>query len=531
MSEDKKATPNDEENKVTAKNDLDRTLDEGREDASEELEAAAMAADEDDEFSDLLTKDADGSSQESKLYGHEADALEALLKKTQRQATIAKISATVSVFALIGVASAPYWQTYLPASDTPETVQTSPDLEGLIEDLNNMLAEKFKAYQAGFDRQIQELENSLTEAKEQLATANSELAETTPVAPTDTNQSDEAPLQTTMPPMVLEETPEIGETATNEEIKSETEVNTETLPKKLSATLPDQIDLSGLKAEIASLAETQKSLLETTENSKQEAITALQPYLDKLQNQLTNLKDGTITLKENFVDGSNQTFDLLQDKIDLLEGKIALLESALEKATTAHNSLRDDFDQVQETTEAQSSMVLAVAQLHKAVRSGASYQRELENVQTFIPDADLEMQQLFETLQASAKEGIPSAQTLKEQFKPLPRTLINVTYSNEHEGFWGKTLSNMKSLVTIRPTGKIEGDEVEHIVARAEYAMEQNDLADAITELKSLPDGPAKEAAARWIAAVETHLAAYLLLEDLESKAISMMSPQKGEAK
>ena len=89
---------------------------------------------------------------------------------------------------------------------------------------------------------------------------------------------------------------------------------------------------------------------------------------------------------------------------------------------------------------------------------------------------------------------------------------------------WSRFVANAKSLVTIRRTGEISGDTTEAIVARMEERLETGDLAGAVAEGDAL-QGPARDAAAGWLADARARLEADMLLRDLAARVATRLAP------
>jgi hypothetical protein len=75
--------------------------------------------------------------------------------------------------------------------------------------------------------------------------------------------------------------------------------------------------------------------------------------------------------------------------------------------------------------------------------------------------------------------------------------------------FWDRVVGRLESLVTIRPVaegGQVAGNSNLDRLARAEAKLATGDLPGAVTELSGLT-GPAKDAAAAWLARAQARFA------------------------
>lgn len=97
-----------------------------------------------------------------------------------------------------------------------------------------------------------------------------------------------------------------------------------------------------------------------------------------------------------------------------------------------------------------------------------------------------------EQLRTSALEGVASWQQLQAQFESARSAALQATNGNnaaDGEGFWSKIGSNLSQLVQVRKTGPShQGSDVGSVLARAAFALEQQDAQGVISELSALPE-------------------------------------------
>ena len=86
-----------------------------------------------------------------------------------------------------------------------------------------------------------------------------------------------------------------------------------------------------------------------------------------------------------------------------------------------------------------------------------------------------------------------------------------------------RTIARLTAPIRWRRTDQLEGSGVQAIVARAEIRVKAGNFAGAVEELETL-DGPAREAAADWIAAARAHTQVKAILAGLRTAAISRLS-------
>jgi hypothetical protein len=103
-----------------------------------------------------------------------------------------------------------------------------------------------------------------------------------------------------------------------------------------------------------------------------------------------------------------------------------------------------------------------------------------------------------------------------------------VVAADQAGGDWlDQTLSSLEGLVSVRRVGEVEGDTAEAIVARAETALDQGNLAKAVDDVASLT-GAAADAAAGWLARAKNRLAVDKAVASLSSQASELVTGAAG---
>ncbi|MCD6035413.1 MAG: hypothetical protein K0R63_1154 [Rickettsiales bacterium] len=196
------------------------------------------------------------------------------------------------------------------------------------------------------------------------------------------------------------------------------------------------------------------------------------------QEQSRNVK--TKNLDEEFQKTALQAQLLdVGDRIEQLERKLT---------STVGQSLKEN------------RMLLGVIALHKKIQSGGAYRYELENLMKEASQ-DPAVIQFITPLNVRADVGIPNRKALYDHFTPLAREIIIADYkAGADEGLIGQVKANVSEVVTVRRIGEgIRGTEVDAIVGRAEAALKNDNLANAIQEISKL-QGNAATVAESWLA-------------------------------
>jgi len=145
----------------------------------------------------------------------------------------------------------------------------------------------------------------------------------------------------------------------------------------------------------------------------------------------------------------------------------------------------------------------ALGRLRDAAVSGAAFQAELDA----LGDPDLT------AALARHAEGVPTLATLQAEFpEPARQTLQRARASATEDG-WGARLTDFLAAQTgARSLTPREGTDPDAILSRAEFALSEGRLADALSEVRSLDD-PLRAPFADWIARAEARLAVTAALE------------------
>lgn len=187
--------------------------------------------------------------------------------------------------------------------------------------------------------------------------------------------------------------------------------------------------------------------------------------------------DMQITQLSAMVKALNTAVDALAPKIGDLATRVAELEAK-----------KDDPDAAERAT-----LSLALSNLTRAATRAEPFARELDVVETFLPD-EAELAEL----KLVAAEGVPTETSLEARFPQMVKDVLDAERAASNDGVWQKFLSNAKKLVTLRRTGEIAGDDTDAVLARMEERVKRGDLSAALAEAKGL-QGAAAEAAGPWV--------------------------------
>lgn len=198
--------------------------------------------------------------------------------------------------------------------------------------------------------------------------------------------------------------------------------------------------------------------------------------------KITDLEQRLASLPANGPDPS------LQQKLDdalsrLAEAEAAATARATEAAATAEAARR----------------AVAFDALSDAVVSGRPFAKEL----AAFADPDLTT-----ALDALAETGVPTLASLQETFPDAAREALRTARDANAEDTWSDRLVDfLASQTGARSLAPREGDDPDAVLSRAEFALSQGRVADALAELDAL-DPAVRVPLEPWSGAAKAHLSA-----------------------
>jgi hypothetical protein len=235
-----------------------------------------------------------------------------------------------------------------------------------------------------------------------------------------------------------------------------------------------------------------------------------------LQKEVEALKAKLGALAEAHLAGDTSD---LAPQLTTLDQRIAKLEAALPELSTAID---------RSSASAKSGVAaIAFANLRNAVADGRPYAAELAALRSLIPDpGDLG------ALPSHADTGIPTVAELSASLTKLAEASAAQPAAPAETSILDSMVASAKSAISIRRIGAdVTGDEPAAVLARAEAALQQGDLAAAIKEVESLP-APSRDAFAGWLDDARARASANDTLSKLESTVLASLGGGLGpEAK
>ena len=340
---------------------------------------------------------------------------------------------------------------------------------------------------------------------------------------------------------------------------------------------PDpQQAVASLKASLASLdgkvAEAQKSAATAEETAQKAAqattkpgasfdpapleqkIAALQSSVDALQKQSGGSKDvdGKLAALQTSIDDLRKQDGAQGDKLGAAQtaianlrkqdddqgGKIAAFAatlaelqglqgkvSGLAKQTSATQQDVASLQAEQKTLAGkvrEPAFAVVSDSLVSQIERGAPYQQQVDALAAL--DADPAR---IAVLRENAAKGVPSAQTLAAEFKPLADPMTAVEYkAPANAGLFDRLKSGMSGLVSVRSTDQTAGNDLASRVSLIQADLAHDDVVGAYAAWNELPaDAKAKSQA--WGALAKTAAEATTAARGLREQAIAAFGGKK----
>lgn len=271
---------------------------------------------------------------------------------------------------------------------------------------------------------------------------------------------------------------------------------------KQVAVLKDQV--SGIKIPDLSAIETQMSALSAQISPLATLVKGLETQLAALNTSLTALSDRVTAVEKRPI-----TEGVSQSAIDAYENELKKLQDSMVTQRTKVESMIEtakavEADAKQTRADAADVLQMAVnkallAELREDLQSGSPYVKVLSELTTNgvdIPDG----------LAASANTGIITLAALQDKFPATARAALAVSRDATKDTDTGIAAFFRRQLGA-RSVSPRDGDSTDAVLSRAEAALTNGQVSDALDELAKLPDD-VKATMADWIEPAKTRLTA-----------------------
>lgn len=291
------------------------------------------------------------------------------------------------------------------------------------------------------------------------------------------------------------------------------------LAPRIMAALPAWITGGDTPQPLAALPATPPS--EPTPAPSPGAVPAAAPIPDvaELARQLAALQAEVSRLQ-----GAEAADDATSNAVTSMGAQIAHLLNQLTEQQQRLTSLEQTSSQALVTP----MTILGVARLRQAVEQGTSFAGALDGVHRLLDESALPepANMALLTLDAHKKEGIASALALRDRFAGKIDDIIDAEAAPAEASWWDRTLARLESMVTVRPTGDVQGKDAPAVVARAEASLNRGDVDKAVAELQGLSPNAAL-AAADWLQQAQTRQSVLAAVDTLETALLEGVAPKE----
>ncbi|PWC83877.1 mitofilin family membrane protein [Azospirillum sp. TSO5] len=217
--------------------------------------------------------------------------------------------------------------------------------------------------------------------------------------------------------------------------------------------------------------------------------------------------------KVSAVSGNSQAAQELRSEVDSLKQQVTSVNQAVSERQDAASTAQ--------------ALVLAAGQLRASLSGGQPFQQDLQAVRA-LNISDAGVTQPLDAVAPYAAKGIPTRAQLTDRFQPLAGEIVRADIRGEGKSWIDTAVGKLSTLVTVRQEGGgVVGTTANAIVARAEAALNEGNLAKAVEELSAL-QGPAAQTAAPWLADAKARLAADQAARQLNDRAIALLTTAAG---
>ncbi|MBA84170.1 COG4223 family protein [Thalassobius sp. S69A] len=230
-------------------------------------------------------------------------------------------------------------------------------------------------------------------------------------------------------------------------------------------------------------------------------VSALEQQLNALDTRLTMLE------KQPAEGGANAA------AVEAYEREVRALRDAMEQQKAEVDALvaAAEEDKASAEMTAQQAMIRsAVSRIQIALDTGAGFADAVSDLQ----NAGVSVPAALET----AKSGVATMAQLSLEFPQSARTAL--TAARKEEGTGGNLWNFMRNQLGVRSLEPKEGTDADAILSRAEAAMADGRLTDALAELQALPE-QARVELTDWMAAATQRAQALSAAEALSAQVAS----------
>ena len=274
-----------------------------------------------------------------------------------------------------------------------------------------------------------------------------------------------------------------------------------------SAMEAQQARIAELEARVEEPATLPESLPQV--DALREDLTASREALSALQSQLAEIDSRLTTVeKQPATGGDNQV------AVAAFEREMEALRASVAEQRSEIESLLDNAQTAEEATAAAAEAAraqTAMTQMNAAISAGRPFEAPLAELQ------QAGVEDIPETLRESAAGGVVTLANLQARYPDAAREALataRAAVPEEGEGGFGNFLKRQLGARSVAPR---EGTDADAVLSRAEAAVRDGRLTDALAEIDTLP-APAQDAMAEWLADARGRQAAETAANELSQR-------------
>ncbi|CEI99396.1 Putative Glucose-6-phosphate 1-dehydrogenase [Rhizopus microsporus] len=210
-----------------------------------------------------------------------------------------------------------------------------------------------------------------------------------------------------------------------------------------------------------------------------------------------------------------------ESKIEKLNESFLTIDTEQAAILKSIQSLKEKGDRVEDSLEEFHAEALKTIDDSQAVAASTIIAREAQLRNQFEQTRnDQVIQTVLKVIPKElAEEGVNTVSELAVRFEEVAQEIRRVALVPEDGGFGSHIISSLMSYLMFKKSGLVEGDDVESILAHAEYYLKRDNLEYATRELNQLGGWP-KRLARDWIQSARRHLEVKQALEVAETQAV-----------
>ena len=287
------------------------------------------------------------------------------------------------------------------------------------------------------------------------------------------------------------------------------------LTTELSARLSAlEAQVSDLPTDVPDIAPVEAAVAATRDDlSTQiaEISTSVDAQIAAFDERLTGVErapsvDGT--LAESAIASWEQELDLLRAEIAAQQGRMQDIATSAQSELDATRAAAEAVEQNAAEAAQQAVARAALARVQVALDSGTPFDAALADLAasgTEIPDA----------LSSIAEVGVPTIAALREEFPAAARAALSAARSEGLADTNANALTAfLRNQLDVRSVVPKDGDDPDAILSRAEAALADSRLTDALAEVASLPE-VARGEMSSWVGMAEARAAAMSTVESI----------------